>query len=63
MRTDLDSLMWQVEERYMTLRKNGELTDTKKSKLIGAMVALKTLKRGYDSLYLFDMLKVKLEGE
>ena len=63
MKTEINNLLWQIEERFVELRKKGELTDTKKSKLIGAMVALKTLLRGYDCLYLFDMLKVKLEDE
>lgn len=63
MKSEINNLLWQIEERFVELRKQGELTDTKKSKLIGAMVALKRLLRGYDCLYLFDMLKVKLEDE
>lgn len=48
----------ETEKRFDTLRKQGNLTDAKRTKLTGAIEALKALKRGVDAEYLFEVLKV-----
>ena len=55
---DVDYYLLRAEELFYKLRKNGDLTDTKKNKLTGAIEALKALKRGVDAEYLFEVLKV-----
>ena len=55
---DITYYLNEAEERFITLRRQGNLTDAKRNKLTGAIEAMKALKRGVDVEYLFEVLKV-----